>query len=406
MTVLIAAENLGKTYRLYDSPWDRLREMLGGRARHQVFEALQGIDFEVLRGQSLGLIGENGAGKSTLLRILAGVTPPTTGTLTVAGKVASLLELGMGFHPEFSGRQNIRLNAAVLGLSEDQVAAAEPEIIAFSELGEFIDRPVKTYSTGMVMRLGFSIAIQVDPEILIIDEALSVGDGYFQKKCVDRIRAFLDGGRTLVFCSHSMYHIAAFCQHALWLRGGEPAGYGSAELIIREYDSYLIGRGGERRNAGEVVGASTPELSEGAVAPAKLVEVSQPGRERLGAVYQSGEPWRLAIRWHTENPELAFHVGVSVERLDGVQVCGFSTHWDGLEPLSGSREYRHLLQLPQLKINHGEFTLVVFLLDEAGLHIYDTQQLTGAFRVESRKLRAGLFEIEHTWVRQVREVTR
>lgn len=397
MPVLIAAERLGKTYRLYDSPWDRLREMLGGRTRHRDFDALRNIDFEVHQGHSLGLIGENGAGKSTLLRILAGVTPPTTGSLRVDGKVASLLELGMGFHPEFSGRQNIRLNAAVLGLSEDQVAAAEPEIIAFSELGDFIDRPVKTYSTGMVMRLGFSIAIQVDPEILIIDEALSVGDGYFQKKCVDRIRTFLEGNRTLVFCSHSMYHIAAFCENALWIRGGETAGYGPAELVIREYDSYLIGRGGERLKDEASKLDASEAATERSTAPAKLVEVCQPGHPRLGAVYQSGQPWQLEIYWSTESPELAFHVGISVERLDGVQVCGFSTHWDGLEPASGQRDYRLLLQLPELTINHGEFTIVVFLLDEAGLHIYDTQQLTGAFKVENRILRAGLFEIPHSW---------
>ena len=171
----VEAEGLTKTYRSYATPWDRLLEGIS-RRRHREFHALESVSFALPRGEGLALIGENGAGKSTLLKILAGITAPSAGAFRVSGKIASILELGSGFHPEFTGRQNIVLNAAMLGLTEDELRQKMPDIISFSELGEFIDEPVKAYSTGMAMRLGFSIATQVEPDILIIDEALAVGD--------------------------------------------------------------------------------------------------------------------------------------------------------------------------------------------------------------------------------------
>src|SRR4051794_16415512 len=227
----VTVERLGKIYRVYASPWDRLRELLTRQPRHRDFHALEDVSFTLPRGEGLAIIGENGAGKSTLLKILAGITAPSGGTVTVQGKVASILELGSGFHPELTGRQNIVLNAAMLGLSQAVLRQKMPAIIAFSELDEFSDQPVKCYSTGMAMRLGFSIATQVEPDILIIDEALSVGDGYFQKKCMDRLRRFVDGGGTLLFCSHAMYYVSAFCQRALWLRRGRAEALGPTEEV-------------------------------------------------------------------------------------------------------------------------------------------------------------------------------
>src|SRR5262245_50514875 len=205
----IVADGLTKVYRSYRRPADRLWEALLRRPRHSELRALDDVSFTLPKGEGLGVIGENGAGKSTLLKVLCGVTQPTAGSLRVDGRVAAILELGAGFHPEFTGRQNAVLNAALLGLSEREVDAALPRILDFSELGDFIDRPVKTYSTGMAMRLAFSIATQVEPEVLIVDEALSVGDGYFQKKCMDRMLAFIRGGGTVLFCSHAMYYVSS-----------------------------------------------------------------------------------------------------------------------------------------------------------------------------------------------------
>ncbi len=390
MEPLIAVERLSKAYRVYPRPWHRLRELVTGAPCHQAFDALAEVSFELRQGESLGIIGENGAGKSTLLKLLSGVTSPTAGTMAVRGKVASLLELGMGFHPEFSGRDNIRLNAAMLGLSETEVVRKIPEIIAFSELAEFIERPVKTYSTGMAMRLGFAIAVQVEPEILIIDEALSVGDGYFQKKCMSCIQSFVASGRTLIFCSHAMYYVSAYCQRALWLRQGRVAALGPVEQVVRDYENFLLSKDkGAPRAAGE---DQTPTPG-----PARIVSVRQL-TDRPAASYHYRDPWCLEIEWRTTEPALPFHVGVGVDRIDGVQICSFGSHRDGLEPWRGSSRYRARLQVPELPMLKGEFTLYIFLLDEEGLHVYDQKVIPSAFSIEaSGEYRFGLIETEHDW---------
>src|SRR5215218_5697714 len=267
---------LTKVYRVYASPWSRLAEAVSKRPHHRAFPALQDVTFSLPRGEGLALIGENGAGKSTLLKILAGITAPTSGSLEVRGKVASILELGSGFHPEFTGRQNIVLNAAMLGLSPEELRHKMPEIIEFSELGDFIDQPVKVYSTGMAMRLGFSIATQVDPEVLIIDEALSVGDGYFQKKCMDRLRIFVESGGTLLFCSHAMYYVSAFCQRALWLRNGRAEALGPVADVVREYENFLVAKSAKAAESEPVPAA--PSRLPARIVSARLIET---GRDLL-----------------------------------------------------------------------------------------------------------------------------
>src|SRR5581483_1129881 len=204
MAIAVRSVELTKQYEIYPRPLDRVLEWITRRPRHTVFPALQDVTFEVERGETVGIVGQNGAGKSTLLRLLCGVTRPTSGVIESNGTIASILELGTGFHPEFSGRDNAALNAAILGLSPSEVKQKLPAILEFSELGTFLDRPVKTYSSGMYMRLAFSVAVNFDPDILVIDEALAVGDGHFQKKCVDKIREFQREGRTILFCSHAM----------------------------------------------------------------------------------------------------------------------------------------------------------------------------------------------------------
>ncbi len=394
MDPLISITDLSKTYRVYEKPWHRLRELLTGRPCHQAFAALDGVSFELRRGESLGIVGQNGAGKSTLLKLLSGVTAPSRGEVHVRGKVASLLELGMGFHPEFTGRQNIRLNAAMMGLSEAEAERKVPEIVAFSELGDFIDRPVKTYSTGMTMRLGFAVAIQVEPDVLIIDEALSVGDGYFQKKCMDTILRFVQSGRTLVFCSHAMYYVSAYCQRAVWLRQGTVAAHGPVEQVVREYENFLLDKG-------EGAPPRAPADSD-AAGPARITAVHQPQSAHRTAVYRHRQPFSLEIEWRTEDPALPFHVGVGIDRIDGLQVCSFGTHRDELPPFSGAGRYRTRLEVPELPMLQGEFSIYVFLLDEQGLHVYDQQILPSAFSVEprEREYQFGLVQVEHRWDRR------
>lgn len=234
----VAVTNLRKDFKIYDRPQDRLTEILLRRQMHKIYHVLSDITFAVPEGKSLGIIGDNGAGKSTLLKLLVGTLQPTGGDIAIRGQVAALLELGAGFHPEFSGRRNIFLNASLLGVPDDDIAQLENDIIQFSELDYFIDRPVKTYSSGMFVRLAFSIATMVRPDILIIDEALSVGDMAFQKKCVQRMNQFRADQKTMVFCSHSMFHIQELCDLAVWIDKGKIREIGDSDKVVGHYEDF------------------------------------------------------------------------------------------------------------------------------------------------------------------------
>ena len=234
----VNVQNIRKEYRIYAKPHDRLLEALLRKPKHKVFSVLEDISFDIRVGRSLGVIGDNGAGKSTLLKLLAGTVQPTYGSIEMNGRVAALLELGAGFHPEFSGRQNINLNASLLGISQEEIRQKENEIIEFAELEQFIDRPVRTYSSGMYIRLAFSIATMVDPDILIIDEALAVGDMAFQKKCINRMNYFKQQGKTMLFCSHSMYHVQELCDRVIWLENGRVKKYGKCDEVVSAYSDF------------------------------------------------------------------------------------------------------------------------------------------------------------------------
>ncbi len=386
---MVRVRDLGKTYRVFASPWHRLLEAVTRRPHHVAFRALEGVSFELPAGESLGIVGENGAGKSTLLKLLAGVSAPSRGSIDVRGRISSILELGSGFHPDFTGRQNIRINAALLGLPEARVEEKIPEIVAFAELGDFIDRPVKSYSTGMAMRLAFAIATEVEPDVLIIDEALSVGDGYFQKKCMDRMVWLTDRGTTLLFCTHAMYYLTAFCHQALWLRDGSLEALGPAREVVASYESYLLRKSSQRREHSDL--AQLPELEGG---PARLTRVEARPSGRPLAL---GDSWCLDLEWESQEEQFCFHLGVGLDREDGVQVTSISSQRDGLEPFTGQLEYRASLEIPALPVLQGEFTVYVYLLDEAGLHVYDQEIVRGGLSVRANRYRTGLLDAEHHW---------
>lgn len=234
----ITVSGLCKDFKIYERPQDRLREIILRRPLHRVYHVLDDISFAVADGKSLGIIGDNGAGKSTLLKLLVGTLQPSAGEIHTRGQMAALLELGAGFHPEFTGRKNIYLNASLLGVPDDNIHELENDIIAFSELDYFIDRPVKTYSSGMYVRLAFSIATMVRPDILVIDEALSVGDMAFQKKCVQRMNEFREQRKTMVFCSHSMFHVQELCDVAIWLDQGKIREIGDSDKVVGHYEHF------------------------------------------------------------------------------------------------------------------------------------------------------------------------
>jgi ABC-type polysaccharide/polyol phosphate transport system ATPase subunit len=233
----IETKDIVKRYRVYDAPKDRLREMVSLRRKkyHKSFHALNGISLQIPQGKSLGIIGQNGSGKSTLLKIICGVLQPTAGDVHVRGRIGSLLELGAGFNPEFTGRENVYMNGALMGLSEKEIDKRFPEVEAFAEIGSFIDQPVKTYSNGMFMRLAFAAAISIDPDILVIDEALSVGDMFFQHKCISKMESFKNQGKTILLVAHDLNLIRNFCNEAILLNNGQLTAQGDPEHVTEQY---------------------------------------------------------------------------------------------------------------------------------------------------------------------------
>ena len=287
---VIRAHDLGKTYRLYDKPHHRLLQSLWGERRryYRDFSALGNVSFELARGQTLGIIGRNGAGKSPLLQIICGTLTPSAGEVEVRGRVAALLELGTGFNPDFTGRENLAINAAILGLTPAEIEARSDDIIAFADIGPFIDQPVKTYSSGMYVRLAFAVVVHVDPDILIVDEALAVGDALFQAKCMTRMRRMLDDGLTLLFISHDISAVKALCNRTLWLEHGQVRALGATADITRAYDQDWI----RQANAAQGIAAQAAASTEAAP--------PQPQLPTETAHVGTGHVRLLAVAWGTQ----------------------------------------------------------------------------------------------------------
>jgi lipopolysaccharide transport system ATP-binding protein len=389
----VVVDAVHKWYRVYASPTDRLKRVIGRPSRHLDFQALDDVSFTVAPGSALGIVGENGAGKTTLLKLIAGTTRPTAGTVTARGTVAAILELGAAFHPEFSGRDNAVLYGALMGLDRDQMEGRLDDIIAFAELGDFINHPIKSYSTGMAMRLAFAVATHVDPDVLVVDEALAVGDGYFQKKCVDRIRHIHRRGTTILFCSHAMYYVTMFCDRALWLARGRVERLGPATDVVEAYETYLQTRDRQRveANAGPVEAADGAKVG-------RLTAVRLTGRDGDGPLdLEPGGALEVELEVATTRPEERYHVGVSLDTVDGRCVVAVSTNWDGCDPLSGQDVYRVQLTVPQLPLSIGTFHLYAFLFDETGLHVHDEVVDTNAVRVQRPSWTPSLIEVAHRW---------
>lgn len=269
----VRVDNLGKCFHIYDKPHERLLQMLsrGRRPYYREFWALRGATFEVARGEAVGIIGRNGSGKSTLLQLICGTQNPTEGTITIHGRVAALLELGSGFNPEFTGRENVYLNAVVLGLARAEIEQRFDAIAAFADIGDFIDQPLKTYSSGMVVRLAFAVAINVDPDIIVIDEALSVGDELFQRKCFARLEAIRRQGATLLFVSHSGSTVIELCDRCVLLDGGEQLAIGAPKAMVARYQRLLFAPGDKREAIRDAIKLANAPLD---TAPASRIQLA------------------------------------------------------------------------------------------------------------------------------------
>jgi len=417
--IAISVESVGKTYRIWDAPSARLtapvleavasglptgamparwlRRIAGGQYRD--FHALHGVSLQVSRGECVGIIGRNGSGKSTLLQIIAGILQPTTGAVRVRGRVAALLELGAGFNPEFTGRENVFLNAAVLGISKAETEARFPEIADFAEIGDFMDQPIKTYSSGMLVRLAFATQTVIEPEILIVDEALSVGDFFFQQKCFRRIAELRARGTTILFVSHDMGSVRDLCSRTLYLKGGRTVEFGESQQVISLY------------------------LSEGSAGPMPATKVARPMREppppvpddpanREGAIWTSpgdtrpapiaevmsvrvldlqrqpattlrmGRPAYIQASVLAHQEIASLHVAVEIKNRQGQVVSSLSSRLAGLPPLAATRgQWLEFEAAIELGLEAGEYSLQVVTclphgeLPNAGIRAHSTPWL-------------------------------
>lgn len=406
----VIANGLGKVYQRYAKPIDSLKEIWFKRQYHEAFWALREVSFRCEPGEVFGVVGDNGAGKSTLLKLLAGTLQPTHGTLQVNGRVSAILELGSGFHPEYTGLENIKLGCALLGLNEQQTLDKIPEIIDFSELGDFVKQPVKSYSSGMFVRLAFAVVTSVDPDVLVVDEALSVGDQHFQKKSMDRMMAFKDQGKALIFCSHSLYHVKELCKRAIWLDKGIVKMQGDSTEVIDCYNDHV--RVQNRVSVAVPVSGSiaTPVVTDtdddgtltANLTEATLLDVTYDMNSK--PLYRTGDRFAVKVMAQVQ-PSIALddvHIGIIIKRNDNVQCFGVSTVLDGkqLFHVTG-RVYGVTYEIPHLTLLSGQYSLEIWLIDATSAHVYDSYQSCCEFRVSQPNTEVGVAYFEHKWLMPV-----
>ena len=347
---------------------------------------LDEITFEIQKGQSMGIIGANGAGKSTLLKMITGVLAPSSGRIEVNGTISALLELGAGFEPDYTGMENLRMNAAFLGLSREQIDASLNDILAFADIGKAIDEPIKHYSSGMVVRLGFAIVASVRPDLLITDEVLAVGDESFQKKCIRWVEDYLAEGGTLLMVSHNMYQVQKLCRQAVWLHDGSARAIGEVFDVTQAYLAWH-----ERKDARNKAARPAPPRSVCRVASLTL----EPGTAQGAVSLETGDRLvvRLELKAPDERPPVAL---VGLVRGDGTPVYGVACDHDGFlpEPL-GQGRFEIALEIPELNLLPGGYVVRAHAMDPEGLRLQDTLEAEFTVRGKSRAL--GLVFLPHVW---------
>lgn len=330
MTNVLTVSHVGKAYKRYPNKWVRAWEWLSGRTTHEKTWVLKDIDFSVKPGEAVGIIGVNGAGKSTLLKIITGTTQPTTGSVQSSGRVAALLELGMGFHPDFTGRQNVFMAGQLLGLSQAEIAEHMPAIEAFAEIGEYVDRPVRLYSSGMQMRLAFSVATAVRPDLLIVDEALSVGDAYFQHKSFDRIRAFRDQGSALLIVSHDRAAIQGLCSRALLLEQGTVVKDDNPEAVMDFYNALIAERENQTVQVVQLADGRSQTTSGTGEARVKNIHLLNEAGEAI-EIINVGQQVHLQVDIELNANLTELVLGYSIKDRLGQTIFGTNTHHLGVD---------------------------------------------------------------------------
>ena len=405
---VIHVQDLGKRYQRFANPSERLKQLIWKSAQHseKEFWALQGATFDVMPGEVVGVIGRNGAGKSTLLQLISGTLTPTSGLAATKGRIAALLELGAGFNPEFTGRENIYLSAAIMGLSQTDVDALYDEIVAFASIGDFIDQPLKTYSSGMYVRLAFAVATSVTPDVLVIDEALSVGDGAFARKSFERIMNLKESGKTILFCSHSMYQIDALCQRAIWLENGQVKMIGPAQEVTSAYNTSLALETSVQQNKvhdlqKKAIEQSSTENTSVAPTTGRIIRIIAESGDQQGTKLQlksMESSLSLSIEFVLDPTLPIPSVAFAIETTAGIMVSSvISNECDGSVTMDSSGNGRAKVNFPIIHLLKGEYSVAVFLGCERGLHVYDWTAQCVSLKVSQSGATQGLAVLPHNW---------
>lgn len=393
--VAIKVENLSKVYKLFNKPSDRLKEALHpfGKKYHRDFYALNNVSFEVKRGDIIGIVGKNGSGKSTLLKMITGVATPSAGKLEINGKISALLELGAGFNPEFTGIQNVYMNGTIMGYSKEEMDAKIDDILAFADIGEFVHQPVRMYSSGMFVRLAFAVAANVEPEILIVDEALAVGDIQFQLKCINKMKAFKEQGKTIIFVSHDIGIIRNFCNHAIWLMNGQIQKMGDVHLVTELYEDYM------KTDTQVLEQRSNTQSSNAANEILKVNKISffnSAGEEK--EVFKINELDRIVVNYTLNQRFPGLVAGIAIFDRQNVYVCGLNTKLDNY-PLSGEPgTYTLALSYKNFMLSTGTYDLHIGFMESSAIVAINFMSYATSFRVETGEYNGeGLLLLDHEW---------
>lgn len=407
-STVIKVHNVSKEYHLYDKPIDRLKESINllGRKYYKEFHALRNVSFEVRKGETIGIIGRNGSGKSTLLKLITGVLTPTVGSIDSKGRIAAILELGAGFNLEYTGIENIYLNGTLLGYSKEEIDNKLDAIIAFADIGEFIDQPVKTYSSGMFSRLAFAVAINVDPDILIVDEALAVGDVKFQTKCFNRFKDLKEKGVTILFVGHDVFSVRSFCDRAMWLNEGELVQFGDTLMVTAEYMQFMneeqqnfeTSGSDTNRNESEPEGETFNPINRWGshIGLIKSVEIHDQ-KNRPSEILNSGDNVKIKIRFYVPNDINLTNLSVafSIKNTLGIDIL-VSTIFD-YDSIRISK-YNCLVEATfefTNYLNQGDYILVVALenRENSNPEYYDFIEGAKYFKVLTNKKVFGMLNV-------------
>ena len=403
--IAIEVKNLSKLYKLYNNPLDRLKESLSITKKVYFREhyALKNINFKIKKGDAVGILGKNGSGKSTLLKILTGVLNPTDGTKVVNGKVSAILELGAGFNPEYTGLENIYLNGTMMGYSKVEMEERIPRIIEFADIGEFIYQPVKTYSSGMFARLAFAVAINVEPDILIVDEALAVGDTRFQMKCIDKMKSLKQSNTTILFVSHAIEQVKRFCNQAIWIDNGEIKEIGPASELCDLYESFM--------RQGEVKRDERQEKQEKIEEQPKQIEpiqeVIRPNPDILASItevslskekLQTFESLEVVVTYEIYEERIdGFLLGIAIYTPDREYIFGPNTYLEKVKIPNIVGRHKVKYKIPKMTLLGGVYNIDVGIFNNEGIVNLDYKSDIKSFVITNEYFTEGQVYIEHSW---------